>query len=319
MIGRSEEIALLRAQAEADRRGVPVTFFASNENYGERRNLPGIGNFSHLRDPAYPPKGAAGTRPFELWQICDHECCARIWLDSGEYDGIGTFHFGCFDMTWILPFLYQYDGAIPLVANQDSHGETWWWRDELKAYRTVFLAKEGTWDAFRDACAKGLVTSVREDAHTQGRLRLLGGRPEAKARIRELEAEWRVRDLGELVSVQLLTPADVFEVAHPTEGRLIRVRVDYHWREGKGILDPTCRLATARQGGRDLPIDRKVFRRGKKDHMYNVIEEAYDLIPLADGAAEPVILRFEPLDPAKGPAPFERTVDPGGGDRASRG
>ena len=297
------------AQAEADRRGVPVAFFASNESYGERRNLPGLGNFSHLRDPAYPPKGAKGTRPFELWQICDHECCARIWLDSGEYDGIGTFHFGCFDMSWILPFVYQYEETIPFVSNQDSHGETWWWRNELMAYRTVFLAKEGTWDAFRDACAKGLVTSVREDAHTAGRLRMLGGRPEAKARLRELEDEWRVRDLGDLVSVQVLTPEDVFEVAHPKKGRLIRVRVDYRWRESKGVLDPTCRLATAKQGGRDLPIDRRVFRHEKKDYMHNAIEEVYDLVPLADGATEPVTLRFDPLDPAKGPAPFERIVN----------
>ena len=299
---------LAAAQAEADRRGVPVTFFASNENYDEWREVPGIGKFSHLRDPAYPPKGAKGMRPFELWQICDHECCARVWLDSGEYDGIGTFHFWCYDMTWLLPFLYQYEETIPFVANQDAHNEAWWGRDDLMAFRTVFLAKEGTWDAFRDACAKGLVTSVREDAHTQGRLRMIGGRPEAKARIRELEGDWRVRELGERVSVQVLTPEDVFERAHPKVGRVIRVRVDYHWRGGEGISNPSCRLATAREGGKELAIDRRVFRH-EQGWMRGKIDEAYDLVPLADGATEPVTLRFDPLDPEKGPAPFERIVN----------
>ena len=294
---------LAMAQAEADRRGVPVTFFASNENYGERRNLPGLGDFSHLHDPAYPPKGAADARPFELWQICDHECCARIWLDSGKYDGIGTFHFGCFDMTWILPFLYQYEETIPFVSNQDAHGKAWWWRGELMAYRTVFLAKEGTWDAFRDACAKGLVTSVREDAHTQGRLRMLGGRPEAKARLRELEDEWRVRSFDNRVSVQLLTPEDVLETAYPKEGRLIRVRVDYKWRECKGIIDPTCRLKSAELDGRELAVDRRVFRHEKKDYMHDVIEEAYDLIALPAACGGTVRLVFEPL-PGTGGEPF---------------
>lgn len=291
------------AQREADRLKVPVTFFRSDEDYGQRRNLPGLGSFTHIRDPATPPVGAKDRSAFNLWQICDHECCARIWLDSGAYDAIGTFHFGCFDMSWLLPFLYQYDGAIPLVANQDSHGETWWWRDELKAYRTVFLAKEGTWDAFRDACAKGLVTSVREDAHTENRLRMIGGRLEAKARLRELEDEWRVRSLGNRVSVQLLTPADVFETARPKEGRLIRVRVDYKWRESRGILDPTCRLKSAELDGRELAVVRKVFRHEKKDYMHNVIEEAYDLIALPEGCSGTVGLVFEPL-PGVGGEPF---------------
>ena len=247
-----------------------------------------------------PPDGARDARPFQLWQMCDHECCARVWLDSGEYDGIGTFHFGCFDMTWILPFLYQYEETIPFVSNQDSHDETWWWRGELATYRTVFLAKEGTWDGFREACGKGLVTSVREDAHTEGRLRMIGGSPEAKRRIRELEGEWRISGIGNRVSVQMLTPRDVFEVARPSTGRVVRVRVDYKWRESKGLVDPTCRLAYAKQGGRELAIDRREFRHENKDYLHGNLEEAYDLIPLPDGVDEMVVLHFEPVAGANG-------------------
>ena len=297
------------AQAEADRCGVLVRFFRSDEAYGERRDIPGLGNFSHLRDPATPPNGARDTRPFQLWQMCDHECCARVWLDSGEYDGIGTFHFGCFDMTWILPFLYQYEETIPFVSNQDSHGETWWWRGELAAYRTVFLAKEGTWDGFREACGKGLVTSIREDAHTEGRLRMIGGSQEAKARIRALEREWRVGKVKSRVSVQVLTEKDVFEEAHPSKGRLIRVRVDFDWREFKGLVGSTCRLVSARQGGRELAIDRREFRHEKKDYLHGNLEEEYDLIPLLDGVDEAVVLHFEPVAGVDA-KPFDVEVSP---------
>ena len=289
---------IVAAQAEADRCGVPVRFFRSDEAYGERRNIPGLGNFSHLRDPATPPEGACDGRPFQLWQMCDHECCARVWLDSGEYDAIGSFHFGCFDMTWILPFLYQYEETVPFVSNQDSHGETWWWRGELAAYRTVFLAKEGTWDGFREACGKGLVTSVREDAHTEGRLRMVGGSPEAKARIKELEKEWRVGDVKSHVSVQVLTPDDVFEVAHPPEGRLVRVRVDFKWRENRGLVDSSYRLAAARQNGRELAIDRREFRHEKNDYLHGILEEAYDLVRVDGSETAPVELTFLPVEGA---------------------
>ena len=296
------------AQREADRLKVPVTFFRSDEDYGQRRNLPGLGNFTHIRDPATPPVGAKDRSSFNLWQICDHECCARIWLDSGAYDAIGTFHFGCFDMSWLLPFLYQYDGAIPLVANQDSHGEAWWWRDELKAYRTVFLAPGGSWDDFRDACRRGTVASVREDAHTGNRLRILGGSETLRKLLMEKSEEWRVIRPMERVSVQVLDPESRFEVARPTSGRVLRVRVDYHWRESEGLVEPSCRLRSVMCAGETLPIKRVVRRHEKKDYLFGIIEESYDVIPLGSDASQRLELEFEAVKDACLET-FRRVVD----------
>lgn len=59
-----------------------------------------------------------------LWQICDHEVLARVLLDDSllkcGYGAISTFHFGCFNMAWTLPFVLRYQHAIPLVSLQDA-------------------------------------------------------------------------------------------------------------------------------------------------------------------------------------------------------
>ena len=296
------------AQHEADRLNVPVTFFRSDEIYGKRRNLSGLGNFTHILDPATPPVGAADKSIFRLWQICDHECCARIWLDSGEYDAIGSFHFGCFDMTWLLPFLYQYEGMIPFVANQDSHGEAWWWREELAAYRTVFLAPGRSWDDFREACRRGLVASVRKDAHTQNRLRILGCSDALRKRLVEDVADGQCFGTPDSVSIQVLRPDSRFEVARPKSGQVIRVRVDFRWRESKGLVAPSCRLARASRAGKSIKIERVIVRHKQKDYLCGIIEEAYDLIPLEGDFPQRIELEFEPVD-GSGVEAFRKVVD----------
>ena len=284
------------AQREADSIGVPVTFFHSDETYGKRRGIPGLGSFTHLLDPATPPPGAVEESVFNLWQICDHECCARIWLDSGQYDAIGTFHFGCFDMTWLLPFLYQYEGVLPFVSNQDSHGETWWWRDELSAFRTVFLAPGRSWDDFRDACRRGQVASVREDSHTENRLRIIGCSEQVKRALVERRSEWRGLRPSEQVSVQVLGPESMFEVGRPKSGRVLRVRIDYHWRENKGLISPSCRLVSAKSGNLELPVERIVMRHEKNDYLHGIIEEAYDIVRIDGELPQRIVLTFSSAD-----------------------
>ena len=300
------------AQREAQARKVPVTFFPSDEKYGVRRSVPGLGNFTHCVDPAAPPPVARDRRPFRLWQICDHECFARVMLDSGEYDAVGTFHFGCHDMTWLLPFVRRYENDLVLVSNQDSHGETWWWQGMLHAFRTVFLAREASWDAFREACAKHRVASVREDAHTAGRLRLVGCSPAVRRAFMDRADQWR-RDPGACapprVSIQLLGGDDVFEVAHPASGRVVRVRTARRWIEGRGLQESACRLVRATLGGVELPIERKEFRRADALDRNGILEDAYDLVAIPDGAEGKVVFRFAPEDPGPGPGAFDCCMD----------
>ena len=40
---------------------------------------------------------------------------------------------------------------IPFIALQDAHAaESWWWSDMLAGFRTLFLAKEPTWQGWLD-------------------------------------------------------------------------------------------------------------------------------------------------------------------------
>ncbi|MCX5684126.1 MAG: prenyltransferase, partial [Planctomycetota bacterium] len=247
-----------RAQEIARQRKVPVTFFAANEEYGTYFSVPGFGNYSHMADlmapagadigpplankeidwPAFregriAPLERAGGRLF--WQICDNEELARIVLDDtvarGGYAAISTFHFGCWNMAYTLPFVFRYRHTIPFVALQDAHGiEPWWWADQLAGFRTVFLAAEPTFAAWLGALREQRVIAVRHDAVTQFRTRMLGGGPGVQDFLRAREPAWkwwgdRPEDLRRPgLSLAAVTPEDRFEAARPEKGVAVCVR-----------------------------------------------------------------------------------------------
>ncbi|MDZ7620629.1 MAG: prenyltransferase/squalene oxidase repeat-containing protein [Patescibacteria group bacterium] len=210
------------AQRRADEQGVPVTFFVSNEEYGTSVSVPGLGDFTHVNDPIYPaetalspwsrrggdwrqfwdeklvPTEAAGGRM--LWQICDHECFGRVLLDEsvlrarrgepGGYAAISAFHFHCWNMAFATPYVMRYRHELPLIALQDAHGPPWFWRKELRSYRTLFLAAQPTWDGWLSALKNGWVVAVRQDARTHGNLRMLGGSPEVRRAFEQRREQW---------------------------------------------------------------------------------------------------------------------------------
>ena len=193
---------LARAQAIADGQGVPVRFFVANEEYGTWVRVPGLGTYSHTSDIIAPagadfgpslanqgvvswpdyrarrlaPLQAAGGRL--VWQFGENEELVRIYLDDslerGGYAAISTFHFGNPDFTNTEPFLGGYRGQIPFVALQDAHGaEPWWFADMTEGFRTLFLAREPTWDGWLEALRQQL-----------GRRRP----PRRRERVRDLDA-----------------------------------------------------------------------------------------------------------------------------------
>lgn len=248
----------VRAGEIARQRGVGVTFFTANEEYGTYINIPGIGVYSHMADVMAPAGAAIGPslsgkdtdwpgfrrdriEPLEraagrmVWQICDNEEAARLLLDDsaerGGYAAISTFHFGCWNMAYTLPFVLSYRGRIPLVSLQDAHGsEPWWWADNLAGFRTLFLAAEPTWDGWLRALKERWVVAVRHDAVTQFRTRMMGGGPGVREFVISREAEWKwwgdrpddIRRPG--LSVAAVAPDDRFEAARPAEGVAICIR-----------------------------------------------------------------------------------------------
>jgi hypothetical protein len=203
-----------------------------------------------------------------LWQINDNEEFSRTLLDDSvehnSYAAISTFHFGQ-NFVYMLPFLFRYRDQIPFVALQDAHGtEAWWWADDLAGYRTVFLAKEPTWDEWLNALKLNRVVSIRHDSVTGFRTRILGGAPGVQTVVRQHEAEWRW--WGERpdeiqrpwASLLALKPGDEFEEGRPERGVALRLRC---WWSGRMKVDkPVTELVRLTLDGAEVspkPIEKR--------------------------------------------------------------
>jgi hypothetical protein len=248
---------IAQAQAIAERQGVPVTFFVANEEYNTWVRMPGQGTYSHTSDIIAPArsdfgaslagKGARSWPEFReqrlaplqqaggrlVWQFGENEELTRIYLDDslerGGYAAISTYHFGNPDFTNSEPFLMHYRGQVPFVALQDAHGgEPWWFADMTTGFRTLFLAREPTWEGWLGALRQNRVVAVRHDAVSGGKTWMHGGDAEVVDFVRRHERDWRWWDnpaiRRPMVSIVAVGPGDEFESARPERGITIRVR-----------------------------------------------------------------------------------------------
>ncbi len=264
---------IARAQAIADGQKVPVRFFVADEEYGTWVKVPGLGAYSHTCDmiapvgsdpgPSLANKGVVSWPEFRarrldplqkaggrlVWQFGENEELVRIYLDDsiarGGYAAISTFHFGNPDFTNTEPFLNRYRGHLPFVALQDAHGpEPWWFSDQTSGFRTLFLAREPTWEGWLEALGHNRVVAVRRDAASHFKLWMHGGAREVIDFVRQNETDWRWWDNPEirrpLVSLLAIRPGDEFETPRPESGVMLRVRVA---RENTGQGVPTKPIA----------------------------------------------------------------------------
>jgi prenyltransferase beta subunit len=260
------------AQKIADDRKIPVKFFHSNEDYGRYIQIDGMGSFSHLLDPIFPAsslfspnqdlynwdqlkndylKPLLNDKGALIFQVSNNEPLTRILLDesarSGAFAGISTFHFGQ-NFLFFLPHLYEYRYRIPFVSLQDAHGpEVWWWINELIGYRTLFLAKEPTYEELMKALRNNLVVAVRHDAVTGFKTRVLGGAPGVQQHILTNKQQWQwwSDDGNELIHpkavVTIIKPGDKHESTRPDQGVYIRVRC--WWNSNRQVLrEPLVKL-----------------------------------------------------------------------------
>ncbi len=229
----------------------PVTFAFGDEEYGTYYGVPGLGVYSHLVD-IHAPHGADFGKPVPLknhpylyeefrdtriaplhrgagrliWQCNDNEEISRVLLDeatlTGSYAAIASFHFGIQDFAHTYPFLHRWYGRIPFVGLLDAHtAESWWWGDQLGGQKTLFLAKEPSWEGWLEALQNNWVVSVRHDAATGWNTHMTGGQPHVREAVRKREAQWKWWDAAgrpsrrPAASLVLLRPGTSFETGAP--------------------------------------------------------------------------------------------------------
>jgi len=294
-----------RAQEIAARRRAAVRFFHANEEYGTYVSLPGLGAYSHLADLVAPPGvdfgasmankekpwlwtefrdrrigalRAAGGRM--IWQFNENEELTRVLLDeaveTGAYAAVSTFHFGNENFLRSQPFLTCYRERLPFVALQDAHTrEAWWWGDQLEGFRTVFLGREPTWEAWLEALEKGWVMAICADARTNFETRYAGG----SASVRQVVSEWWEKNRFSLrlppAAVVVLSANDPFEEAKPSEGRAVRVRLRRR-NSVQGLpMEPLAELKSASADGEPLRAERVDHKDAK-----GRLTDSYYLAPL---------------------------------------
>lgn len=251
-----------RCQQVADRRKAPVLFAIGNEEYGSYQRVAGLGSPSHLADLVAPPGVDYGTpmgdrahptvAPWSvfrdrriaalrraggrmIWQFNENEELTRVLLDEaverGTYAGISTYHFGNENFLDTQPFLMRYYDVLPFVALQDAHTrESWWWADQLAGLRTVYLARDGSWEGWLEALKENRVMAIRHDAVSNYVTCLAGGSSEVRRRVLAAEDRWRWwgREPDEIVrpaaSLVALRPGEPFEAGAPESGIALRVR-----------------------------------------------------------------------------------------------
>lgn len=274
-----------RAQAIADAHKVATRFFVANEEYGSWLRMPGLGVYSHMSDviapagvdfgPPIPPGETPDWAAFRerrleplrktggrlVWQFGENEELVRLVLDDslerGGYAAISTFHFGNPDFTNTEPFLERYRGRLPFVALQDSHGpQPWSFADMTTGFRTLFLAKEPTWDAWLEALRLNRVAAVRRDEASGGETWIQAGSPAVLEFVRRHESKWRWWDnptiARPMLSVVAVLPGDPFEIPRPERGVNVRVRQAWTNTTQGRLKTPLAKLEHLRVDGRDV-------------------------------------------------------------------
>ncbi len=258
------------AQKIADEKKVPVTFFIANEPHDNELVIPGMGSFNHVLDYIAPAKDSvhfSNSSTFDelknstlkqlknangglILQVSNNEPLARMLIDESinnfGYLAISTVHFGQNFMFW-LPYLAEYRYRLPLVTLQDAHGiESWWWADELTNHRTVFIAKEPTYEALITALKNNWITGVRHDSISNFKTRMFGGTEAARKFLTAKEANWKWwstpnKLIRPQVAVTVITKDDVFEAGKPENG--VNVRVRCRWNSVRQALkSPAIKL-----------------------------------------------------------------------------
>lgn len=289
------------AQRIAKQRKVPVTFFIADEPHDNDVTIDGMGSFNHVLDyiaPSKDPIHYADNAPYAelknttlkqlkevnggmLLQVANNEPLARILLDESlnsglGYLGISTVHFGQNFAFW-LPYIMEYRYRYPLVTLQDAHGiEAWWWANELTNHRTLFIAKEPTYEAMVTALKNNWTVGIRHDTLSSFKTRMFGGTEAARKFVAANEAGWKWwnapdQSVRPQVAITVIGKDDALEAGKPESGLNIRVRT--RWMSNRETLKaPAVTLQQLKVDGKAVAVKDTVIKTKR-----NTIADAYSI------------------------------------------
>jgi hypothetical protein len=145
-------------------------------------------------------------------------------------------------------------------------------------FRTLFLAKEPTWDGWLEALRNQWVAAVRHDEVSGDQTWMHTSSDEVRDFLEARASEWQwwggAKNRRPLVSLVALRPSDTFEVGHPSEGICLRVRCAWTNTTQGRPKEPIVELRSVRIDDREvtpvLAAPRPPKGAGFLDHYYAV-------------------------------------------------
>ena len=123
-------------------------------------------------------------------------------------------------------------------------------------FRTLFLGRDPSWEAWLEALEKNRVAAVRHDALSGFKTWIHAANNEVLQIIKQRELSWRWwdnPDIGRpLVSVVALNPGDLFEMGRPAEGINVRIRCAWENTALGRPKQPISELLGVKVDGREV-------------------------------------------------------------------
>ncbi len=142
-------------------------------------------------------------------------------------------------------------------------------------FRTLFLAREATWEGWLEALRQNRVVAVRRDDATNGRLRIHGGTPETVAFVQSHEREWQWWDNSAisrpLLSIVAIRPEDEYEVGRPDRGVALRIRCAWENTTQGQPKTPLVDFVALTVDGQQVVPERMESRGGRNGGLSDVV------------------------------------------------
>jgi len=217
LVGLKSDMAFAsQARDVAKRLGTGQLILYSPEEYGVKYRVPGYGLVDHISEfigpvgrnyghryfgegnwPSYEDFKKLGIEPVHANEglfftdfLKPFDVFDEIVSDSlGSEDSYDMFAaiVGGQDALLSNPEFRKYVGHVPLVANTDSHYDSWRERGKTNVACTIYMARNGTWKGFVDAVRRNNVACVIRDR----RGLMIYGKPELVDYLYETVETWR--------------------------------------------------------------------------------------------------------------------------------